>query len=129
MIRFAVFAALLPIAACEGDESLSGYADRGTIYALIELNGAAFDARATLVLQRDGEIGGQAPCNTWHARQTAPYPWFELGPIAATRMACVDLAAETAFFDALAQMTISEVSGDVLILSNTDGGRMVFQAE
>lgn len=129
MIRIALFVSFLPIAACEGDESLSGYAETDVTYVLTELNGVAFAPRATMLLQRGGDVGGEAPCNMWRARQSAPYPWFALGPIAATRMACADLEAEVAFFEALAQMTISEVSGDVLILSNTEGGRMVFQAE
>jgi heat shock protein HslJ len=56
----------------------------------------------------------------------APYPWFEAGDIAVTRRACPDLAAETAFFDALADMTLAEVAGDALILSTPDGREMVF---
>ena len=55
------------------------------------------------------------------------YPWFELGLMRATRMACGDLPAEREFFAMLATMTLAEVSGDVLILSNPDGAEMVFQ--
>ena len=129
MIRLFILLSFLPVLGCEGDESLSGYAQTDNAFVLVELNDVVFEGRATLVLASGGDVRGEAPCNTWSAIQSAPYPWFELGPIAATRRACADLSMEQAFFAALGDMTISEVSGDILILSNTDGGRMVFQAE
>jgi heat shock protein HslJ len=43
-------------------------------------------------------------------------------------MACPEMVAETAFFEALDDMTLSEASGDTLILSNSDGRQMVFVA-
>lgn len=119
--------ALALMSACQGDESVSAYApyDR---YALVEVDGLPFSAGATLNLATTGRVSGTAPCNTWAADQTAPYPWFETGPIAATRMACPDLEAEAAFFAALETMTLAEAVGATLILSNTDGREMVFQA-
>ena len=45
-----------------------------------------------------------------------------------TRRACPELPEETAFFKALEQMTLAEVVGETLILSNTEGGEMVFEA-
>jgi heat shock protein HslJ len=59
---------------------------------------------------------------------TVPYPWFDAGPIASTRLACPALDAEVAFFAALGQATLIEVGGDTLILSNPDGLKMVFTA-
>ena len=130
-MKFSVMAFLsfLPIAACQQDETLSGYAETDRIYVLQSLNGESFGPRATLVLQTGGTISGDGPCNSWRAEQSAPYPWWDVGPIAATRRACPELAAEQAYFDALGAMTLSEVSGDVLILSTTEGGEMVFRAE
>ena len=118
----------LALSACAGDETLSAYAPEGAEYRLVEVDGAAFPARATLRLGANGAVSGEAPCNGFSTRILVPYPWFELGPIAATRRACPELEAETAFFAALSAMTISEASGPVLILSNTDGGQMVFEA-
>ena len=46
-----------------------------------------------------------------------------------TEMACDALAAEAVFFAALGQMTVAELSGDRLTLSNAAGRIMVFQAE
>jgi len=121
-------AALLLLVAC-ADETISGYVDRAATYTLVELNGEPFTANATITFSEEGQAKGEAPCNAWSAAQTAPYPWIDLGPIAATKRACLDLAAEQAFFDALTQASLAEVSGNVLILSLEDGQEMVFRAD
>ena len=118
-------AVLLVLGACAADETVSGYAGAGSSWALSPE--AGFGDRVTLSLPEPGRVEGQAPCNRYNAAQTAPYPWFELGPIASTRMACPELQKEAAFFAALGSMTISEVSGDVLILSNEAGESLTFQ--
>lgn len=114
--------------ACQADESVSAYLDVAGELPLISIDGEAFSSRATIDVSVAGKISGQAPCNRYFADQTAPYPWFEAGPIGVTRMACTDLNVETAFFNALSEMTLSEVLDGTLILSNTDGREMVFQA-
>ena len=114
------------LSACK-DETISGYADTGASWSLVEVDGVAFQAKATLGFPEKGRIVGNGPCNSYSAAQSAPYPWFDTGPIAATRRACPDLPSETTFFDALAQMSIVEVSGNTLILSNEDGREMVFK--
>ncbi len=110
------------------DETISGYADTDASWELIELDGTLFPAKATISFPEKGRISGQAPCNSYFGTQSAPYPWFETGPIAATKRACPDLPAEGAFFNALEQMSIAEVSGNTLILSNEDGRQMIFKA-
>lgn len=110
------------------DETTSGYADPATIYVLETIDGQPFQARATLSFPEARRISGDAPCNRFSGTQPAPYPWFEPGPIAATKRACPDLDAETAFFNALSQMTLVEVSGPVLVLSTPEGRSMVFRA-
>jgi len=120
---------LLGLTSCGPDETISGYATPDATYTLTELDGAPFPANATIRFPETGQVTGTAPCNQYNAAQTAPYPWFALGPIAATRRACTDLAAEQQFFEALATMTIAEVAGTTLILSHTDGGQMVFQSD
>ena len=116
------------VTAASKDETISGYATPGVTWTLTELGGAPYPARATLTFPEEGQVAGEAPCNGYSATQTAPYPWFEAGPIAATKRACPDLPAEAAFFDALAHVTLAEVAGEVLILSTEDGFEMVFQA-
>lgn len=121
-----IWAATLFLGAC-GDETVTAYADMDS-FVLTSINGTPFEASATLNVGDAGRISGTAPCNSYNAAQTAPYPWFALGPIAATRRACPDLAAESAYFETLSQMTNVEVVGSVLILRNDTGAEMVFDA-
>lgn len=119
---------LTSLSACAADESISKFVDTSAEYALVEMDGMPFVAKATIAFPEEGRVVGQAPCNRYFAQQTVPYPWFGLEGIGATRMACPDLAIETAFFNALEGMTLAEVSGDTLILSNSLGRQMVFAA-
>ncbi len=124
ILTLALFAVL---AACK-DETLSGYAPEETTWVLESLNGAPFDANSTLTFPEKGRIAGKAPCNSFRASQSVPYPWFSLDGIASTKMTCPHIAQETQFFEALQNMTLSEVSGNTLILSNEDGSQMLFRA-
>lgn len=119
--------ALLTLAACK-DETLSGYAPEETTWIWQGLDGQPAPARATLRLPEQGQVTGRAPCNSYSARQTVPYPWFNIEAIAATKLACPDLQTETLYFDALTAMTLAEVSGETLLLSNDDGREMLFVA-
>lgn len=116
---------LMLLAACRGDETVTGYGGAGS-WRLVSVDGAPFAAQATLVMEASGAISGAAPCNRFSAMQTAPYPWFELGPLRVTRRACPQLAEEALFLDGLSAMTVSEVAGDTLILSDSEGREMVF---
>ncbi|MEM1375560.1 MAG: META domain-containing protein [Pseudomonadota bacterium] len=120
-------ALLVGLAACAGDETISAFSPEGTVWALSELDGAPFTARATLSFPAEGEVVGVGPCNRFSAAQSVPYPWIEIGPIAATKRACADLAAEGAFFAALSAVSLAEVSGPVLILTGA-GHEMIFRA-
>ena len=126
-MKYAVLAIGL-LAACQTDETVSGFvADTGE-FTLQSIDGTPFAARATLNVAEKGKISGQAPCNRYFGAQTAPYPWFAVDGIASTKMGCADLTAEDVFLRALSDMTIVEVSGPTLILSNDAGREMVFQA-
>ncbi|MCP3969788.1 MAG: META domain-containing protein [Rhodobacteraceae bacterium] len=127
MLRLVLTLPIL-LSACLKDESVSGYADPGAVYRLGELSGAEFTARATISFPGAGEVRGQGPCNSYSARQTVPYPWIRIEALAATRRACPELVDEAAFFGALEAMTLAEVAGGVLILSNDEGAEMVFRA-
>ncbi len=120
--------ALALCAACQSDETVTGYLDEATTFDLVQFNGAPVTASVTIDLGQAGQISGRAPCNRYSAKQTAPYPWIEIGPILSTKMACPDLNFESAYFESLAEATLAEVTGPVLILSNTDGLELVFQA-
>jgi len=117
---------LFALAACGPDETVSAYG-QGDDYVLQEMNGAVVSVPITLNISDTGQISGQAPCNRYSADQSAPYPWFALGPIISTRAACPDLALEHAYLGLLARMSIVEVSGPVMILSNDADETLVFQ--
>ncbi|MEM1388620.1 MAG: META domain-containing protein [Pseudomonadota bacterium] len=109
------------------DETISGYADRGAVYRLIEIGGQPAPADATIRFTEKGRIDGTGPCNSYAAAQTAPYPWIEVGAMASTRKACPDLAFETEFFEALQAVTLAEVSGPIVILSDPPNLELVFE--
>jgi len=128
MKAIAIALCALVVAGCRQDETVGAYGGADRVWVLSEVDGAPFSQRATMSFPEAGKIAGKAPCNSYAGAMTAPYPWFEAEKLAVTRMACPDLQAETAFFDALSAMTLSEVSGDTLILSNDVGREMLFRA-
>lgn len=127
MISFSTLA-LFSLAACGPDETISGYADTEALYHLISIDEVPFTARATIAFPEMGVATGHGPCNSYSATQNTFYPWFELGPINATRSACAELEMESQFFAALQNMTFSEVSGDVVLLTGEGGREMTFMA-
>ncbi|MBQ0749546.1 MAG: META domain-containing protein [Roseovarius sp.] len=110
------------------DETVTGYGGAEAVWHLESLDGAAFPARATLMFPAEGELAGEGPCNRYSGRQTVPYPWFAAQDVTATKRACPELAEEALYLTALAEMTLVEVLGDVMILSNDAGREMVFRA-
>jgi len=127
-MRILAAALFLPLMACYDDETITAYGGADKVWVLTELDSKGYAARATLTFPEQGKIAGVAPCNTYSGSLSVPYPWFEATQVLSTRMACADLDAETAFFTALSEMTLSEVLGDVLLLSNENGRQMVFKA-
>lgn len=128
MIRLILTLSLLALFQCDKDETVATYGAADRTWELQQIDGQAYEARALLRFPESGRIEGNAPCNSYSGKMDAPYPWFEVTDIAATRAACAGLEAEGMYFAALLTMTQSEVSGDVLILRNDDGHEMVFKA-
>ena len=120
--------ALLGIEACTPDETLRAYGGGTRTWQLVELNGEEYSALATLTFPERGRIAGQGPCNSYNADLTVPYPWFGAEKLVSTRRTCPDQAAENAFLTALQNASLSEVAGDMMILSNTEDLLMVFTA-
>lgn len=82
----------------------------------------------TITFADDGTVSGSGGCNTF----TAPYSTsdddqIQIGPIAATRMACEEpvMATEQQFFAALENSTTFTVSGTSLNLRDADGATQV----
>lgn len=128
MLRLAIIAGFFGLSQCDTNETVAAYGAADQVWVLTELDGVAFAARATLTFPAPDKIAGKAPCNSYQGEMNAPYPWFDAEQVATTRMACRDLQAETAFLAALSAMSLSEVSGDTMILTNDAGGEMLFKA-
>jgi putative lipoprotein len=78
----------------------------GTSWQLVDLDGAepVEDAIPTMAFGDDGTVSGNASCNTYSGEVTIDGSDLSFGPLATTRMACVDAAVseqETAFLQAL----------------------------
>lgn len=128
MLRLALLAGFFGLSQCAGDETVGAYGAADQVWTLVELDGTAFAAQATLTFPEPGRIAGKAPCNGYQGKMEAPYPWFDAEQVAVTRMACPELRAESAFLSALSEMSLSEVSGDTLILTSDAGREMLFKA-
>lgn len=98
-------------------------------WQLLAINGqrVATEVTATLRIGADGQVTGQAPCNSFGGQTTGTLPEFQLGGIRATKMACDQLAAETAFFAALDQMRAATLmTADNLVMTGPDGQSLEF---
>jgi heat shock protein HslJ len=104
----------------------TGFPAAETTWTLTELDGAAFEGRATVSFAEPGRIAGQAPCNSYTGPIEGTPQAFTIGAIAATRMACPDLELETKFLDTLASMTSVEETDRGIILRNGAGAQLVF---
>lgn len=128
MFSHLLYAAAFIMLATEADQTVRAYAGADRVWTLTELGGEPFTANVTMQFPQATVITGMAPCNSYRAALTLPYPWFNSGPIAATRRACPDMATEFAFFKALEAATLSLVEGDTLTLSDDNKVLLVFKA-
>ncbi len=121
MIRLVAGLALASTTAC--------YAQTGaeTTWRLTHIDDIPYPAQATMVLEADGRISGRAPCNSFAGGGDAQAPDFDARRVLATKRACPDLRAETAFFRALAAMQKVQQDGDTLTLRGS-GRSMTFTA-
>ncbi|MBD3676906.1 MAG: META domain-containing protein [Rhodobacteraceae bacterium] len=118
---------LLLLAACAGDETISGYADPAARYRLLEMDGNPAGPAVTIAFPEEGKITGAGPCNSYGARQTVPYPWISVEDLFSTERACPDLAFEARYLDRLRGVSLAEASDNTLILSDEDGPVLVYQ--
>lgn len=107
------------------DETVSGIS-QGDLWVLQEIDGAPVSVRVTLSFPEEGQVQGEAPCNSYFADQRAPLPWFEAGPIAATKRACPELELEAQYLSALQAVNLAEITGDVMLLSEGERLRLRF---
>ncbi|MES2432562.1 MAG: META domain-containing protein [Pseudomonadota bacterium] len=97
----------------------------GTDWVLASVDGTAVEYTATLSLGQPGRLTGQAPCNRYFADVTRDGAAFKLGVIGATRMACLQIKGEAAFFQTLQGVETAEETSAQLVLTGA-GHQMVF---
>lgn len=107
----ALLTAALALSACVAT------AENGRDWVLDTVDGQPPGWRATLSLAEPGRIAGQAPCNRYSGPLERSETQFKVGALVATRMACPDLAGETAFLEMLSRIETVVETKDLLILS------------
>ena len=117
---------VLALAACASQETVSQYGGTNYLWKLSEIDGVPVDYAAELSFAADGGVSGEGPCNAFTANQSKPYPWIEIEIDVVEQIYCVDIDREEAFFAALQDMALVEVSGPVMLMSNDAGRQMVF---
>ena len=100
----------------------------GTLWQLAEVDDTAVAYSATLQLYSSGLVRGAGPCNRFEGRQDAPLPWVAFSALAATKRACPELEAESAYLALLGEMDFAEVQADNMLLTNAAGRSMFFKA-
>jgi heat shock protein HslJ len=95
----------------------------GTSWTLVDLDGAEPVGETTpnITFTEDGTVTGTTGCNTFNGQVTIDGSTLSFGPLATTRMACVDPAASTqeqAFLAALEDVTAYTID---------DEGRLVLE--
>jgi heat shock protein HslJ len=123
-MRFLPLVAALAMAACVTPAMSAGEIE-GVDWHLVGLDGQEVDWNASLRLE-GGTVSGKAPCNSYGGSNSATLPKVGFGAIRATRMACPDLAGETAFFEALQAMQRAELDQGHLFLIGPESRIMEF---
>ena len=123
-MRFAPLLAALALAACV-TPALSEDEIAGVDWLLVGLEGQTVDWAASLRIEGD-KLSGKAPCNRWFGTNAAALPAVAIQGIGATKMACPDLAAESAYFETLQAMQAVEADQERLFLIGPEGRTMEF---
>ena len=118
---------LVAVSGFPDDETLTGYAERDAVYELVELDGEAVSVSAFVRFPGRKSMEARSPCFAYSGRLSAPMPWFEFQQADRVAYSCIEQPVEDTFADALAQSTLAEVSGGIIILSDDTGPRLVFQ--
>ncbi len=120
-------AAAFGLAGCASEESVTKYGGGDYLWKLTEIDSVPVDYAAELAFNPDGSVSGEGPCNAFTALQSKPYPWVAIDIDVVEQIYCADINDEEAFLTALEEMTLVEVSGPNMVMSNDAGRSMVFR--
>lgn len=120
--------AALAVAACAPTETVTQYGGTAYDWKLTEIDGATVTYDAQIAFETNGTVHGEGPCNGFSGKQSKPYPWVEVQIDFVEELYCSGIDKEEAFLTALTEMTLIEVSGPNMVMSNEETGRqMVFK--
>ena len=105
----------------------------GTSWVLVELDGSepVGETPPTLAFDDQGSVTGQAGCNSFNAEVTIDGSDLTFGPVASTRMACVEEGVadqEQAFLAALQDTTSFTVDDEGRLILEGGGATLTFEA-
>lgn len=126
-MRRALCLASLALAACAADPPAPAPAPlAGSVWLLDSLRGAPVTTPVSLNFT-DQRVEGVAPCNRYFGAyaRAATGDGLSIGPVAATRRACPDLALEDAFLGALTDAAALRIAGATLILLDEDSNEIM----
>lgn len=90
------------------------------VWRLVELDGAPAGFPITLTLGAD-RAEGVAPCNAYFGAWRREGAGLSIGPLAATRRACPELALEQTYLGLLTDTAQAEVGAAALTLRDAEG--------
>ena len=111
---------------CWADEAAILPDKNAVDWLLLVMDGAPVDYSATLNLGKSSQVVGQGPCNRYFADLNRDGVMFKLGAIGATKMACLQMKGEAAFFAALQAVEFADQRPARLTLTG-GGHEMVFE--
>src|ERR687896_2220569 len=125
MKRSIAMLALLTIPACAITSRDATMDLPGTSWVLVDIDGAApvGETPLSLTFDEQGGVNGSTGCNRFSGEVTIDGPALTFGPLATTRMACLDPAQgeqETAFLGALESVSGYTIDGQ---------GRLVLEGD
>ncbi len=123
---WALLTVSLGVAACAPSETVTQYGGADFAWQLQEIDGEAVSYPARIDLSEAGKVRGEGPCNSFLATQDKPYPWINVQVDVVEQIYCPDIDREETFLTALQEMTLVEVSGPNMVMSNDAGREMVF---
>jgi heat shock protein HslJ len=117
----------LVLMSCIGD---SGTQLDGTSWRLVSYSGKAviLSSSPTLIFD-DGNVGGNASCNTFGGNYRVSGSRLEIGETFSTLMACVDndlMAQEQEYFQMLSEVSDFELDNGRLVLTTEGNQTLIF---
>ncbi len=94
------------------------------VWMLSALGDDAVTAPISLTLKGE-RIEGVGPCNRYFGAFRRDGAALSIGPIAATRRACPELALEQRYFAALTDVAGAQIEGDQMALRDAEGAELM----